>query len=89
MARKMVHTDQGQTRRRRQSLRQHHARQHAADQPRTRCHRNRVQIGQRTARLRKRLFHHMIQLFHMRPRREFRHDPAKGRVQCGLAHNDT
>ena len=88
MAGEMVHPDQRQTRRSRQPLGAHHARQHAADQARTCGHGNAVDLAKRQARAVQRRFDGQVDLFGMGAGGDFGNDAAESRVQIILSHDN-
>ena len=88
MARQMVDPHKGQPGPGDDAFGQHHPGQNPADQPRPGGHRHAIQLAQGQARLGQRLFDAEIQLFHMRPRRKFRHHPAEVGVQRRLSRHD-
>ena len=88
VARQMVDPDKRQSCCRRQPLGTHDARQHAADQPRSRSYRDGIQISKGKPGFGQSLFHTQVQPFHMRARGKFRHNPAEGRVKGRLRMDD-
>ena len=80
----MVDPDQGQPGSGTQPLGDHDARQDSADQPRTRRHRNAVQIRQADPGTQQRAFDAMVQPFDMGPRGDFRHHTTEIGMQGGL-----
>ena len=82
--RQMVHRHQRQPPRRCEPPRQHDARQHPADQSRSRCHCNRIKPVKPDPGSRKGFFHHSVQPLCMGPRRDFGHNAAECLMQAGL-----
>lgn len=72
----------------RQPFGQHHTRQHAANQTRSARHSDPVHLGQRKPRFGQCALHATIQSLGMRPRRDFRHDPAEIGMQGHLPLDD-
>ena len=73
----MIDRHQGFPRRVRQRLCRYEAHHHPTDEPRPRCRRNRVDIGERQFCVRQRPLYQRDQCLDMRARRNFGNDPAK------------
>ncbi len=88
VAGEVIDAHQRQACRRSDPLGAHDAGENPADQARTGCHGDGVDLGETDPRLSERLFHANVDFFGMGPRRNLGDDAAIGLVQRGLAKDD-